>query len=127
VADLLPLLDDEEARSGAARTLAAIGPAAAMAVPALERYIEDPRREHAVLDALWKITRDERYAKLAVPYLLTELAREEVWRRLRSAEALGRLGGAARHAAPDLARLAADENEDEYVRDAAREALAAIG
>jgi hypothetical protein len=110
-------------------------------VPALEPYLDDPwyRGRDAATKALYRITGDTRYRDLAfspdeagprdhwaLPLLIEGLD-DGVWWRRECVEALGRIGPAARIAAPDLARLAADEDEDEYVRDAAREALLKIG
>jgi HEAT repeat protein len=142
VPDLIALLADDELRPSAASTLASIGPAAAPAVEALEPYLEDPSYQgrDAAIRALWILTGDTRYRDLgfspyqvgsddewAVPHLVAGINRKGAWWRRECAAALGRLGAAALPAAADLARLAADENEDEYLRDAAREALVAIG
>lgn len=142
VPDLIALLADDELRPDAARTLASIGPAAAPAVKALEPYVEDPSYQgrDAAIRALWILTGDTRYRDLgfspdevgprddwAVPHLIAGINGKGGWWRRESAAALGRLGAAGKPAAADLARLAADENEDEYVRDAARVALVAIG
>jgi hypothetical protein len=142
VPDLVELLTDDKLRAEAARTLGAIGPAAEAAVPALEPYVDDPWWEgrDAAIQALYRITGDTRYRDLAyrpdevrpgddwaLPFLLKDLdSRSPTWRK-DAVEALGRLGVAARDAVPSLARLATDPKEDEYVRDAAREALQRIG
>jgi hypothetical protein len=139
VPDLVAFLDDETFRAEAADTLGAIGPGAAEAVPALTRYIQDPWTSGrlSVREALWRITGDERYYDLcpaeldegdvwALPRLIAELGDGSPSWRLDVVRALARLGPAARPAAADLARIAADEAEDEYLRDAARDAFEAI-
>jgi len=142
IPELVALLADDGQRAEAAATLGSIGPAAAAAVPALEPYLEDPTYagRDATINALFRITGDTRYRDLqfgptdvqagddwALPRLIEGLSHKSTWWRRECAEALGRLRAAARPAAADLERLATDENEDENVRDAAREALVKVG
>ncbi|MGH3054985.1 MAG: HEAT repeat domain-containing protein, partial [Gaiellaceae bacterium] len=117
----------EQGATAAAETLGRIGPAAAAAVPALSRLLDDPRRyvRRCAVRALGQIGPP---AADAVPALLallqdnTRIERDEDRREI--AQALGGIGPAAAPAVPTLATLV--RNGGEVGADAAK-ALGGIG
>lgn len=111
--------DTHYAQNSAARALGALGPEAVAAVPALVEKLRtkegsDPVAVDAA-EALWNINRDAR----SIPALTKLLAVEDC--RVPAAEALGRIGSAAREAVPALRELT--KNRDGDIRRAATEAL----
>jgi HEAT repeat protein len=129
VQSLAALLSDESpyARRYAAWSLAALGPSAREAVPALLHALKDREvwARHAAACALAQILGAE--AKDAVPVLLEALQdKENTVARSRQmyVEALAGLGPLARETAPALRELLQDENQD--VRKAAGDCLELI-
>jgi HEAT repeat protein len=109
-------------REDAITALGNIGPGAAAAVPFLldlvRRSNEDRGSALAAAESLWKINRDPH----ALPFLIEQLSSNDCL--VGAAEALGRLGPAAREAIPALRQAAG--NLDPAIRKAAAEALVKI-
>ncbi|MEV8592286.1 HEAT repeat domain-containing protein [Streptomyces sp. NPDC052012] len=87
--------------ASAARTLGTLGAAAREAVPVLRGLLDGPCGI-AAAEALWVLEGD---AEAVLPLLLGELTGEAGGSARVAAEALGRMGPAARPAAPGLYRL----------------------
>jgi len=109
------------ARVTAAAALGRCGPAAATAIPALEKTLGDQRREaqRAAALALGNI------GKAAIPALKQALAGTDPYVRKYAARALGDIGKEASGAADDLVRALSDKNAE--VRREAVWSLALIG
>jgi HEAT repeat protein len=114
-----------EVRREAARALGSIGSLAAPAVPALIGALSDER-----YGVRWEVARAlgriGPAAVLAVPALAEALSKGEPGDRRAAADALGLIGPQAEAAIPALEARAEDDDEDYYVRQAAREALERI-
>jgi len=112
---------DQAVRLRALESLAALGPAAAPAIPALGEAIvrEPPRLRRAAALALSKI------GEPAAPFLAEMLGDNRPAVREAAASALGLMGGAARSAVDALARALSDDSP--RVREAAGLALAGLG
>jgi HEAT repeat protein len=110
-----------EVRVVAARGLAAIGPEAHAAVPALARALRDKERQVSLeaATALGRIGKD------AVPELLKALDDGDGSVRHAAAYALGEVGADAASAAPALVRMLAEPNDQ--VRASAAYSLSRIG
>lgn len=150
VAELTPLLkeNDRPLRHAAATSLGSMGPAAESAVPALL----DLLRQGAKFRSDWAQSTKSFKAKprpamdlqeletapvaartlgrigaAAVPALSGMLAEQDREIREHAAEALARVGPAAKGAIPALVTLLQDTKSDDGVRGAAARALAAVG
>jgi len=110
---------DKKVREFAAKSLGEIGPAAKKAVPALIALHSDWSVREAALSALRKM------GLKAVPALIAELKDSNSSARKFAAEALGKIGPAAKEAVPAL--IAALKDSEWNVRDSAEEALEDIG
>ncbi len=121
VPSLIHLLghEDGHVRNHAARALGSIGPDAEAAVPELIEALKsregDTPTAVAAAEALWNINHHAR----AIPALIELLAVEDC--TAGAAEALGRIGPAAKEALPALREAA--KNPDPEVRQAVTEAL----
>lgn len=145
-----------QVRADASQSLGRFGPDAAAAVPTLEKSLADPRFHAYVEASLahWKITGktdlvlkhllDELIkqdvpwdaaagyaelgdaAKSAVPDLERLLSDENTEVALYAAEALGGIGTSAERAIPALQKLAAEDQEDEDLRETAQAAIKKI-
>jgi hypothetical protein len=122
VGELLELLDsdDEEERLRAVKRLAAFGPAAASGAEALTWALQDLSTDvqKAASDALAAIGRE------AVPHLIRALEIDDVDSVTGAANALAKIGPAARAALPHLEKRR--DHGDEGAREAVRRAIRAI-
>lgn len=130
-AELVKLLSDPEPRVAAvaAYALGSIGEGASSAAPQLRKSLEssDPVVRVASAWALVHVsTRPDQVASITIPVLIQGLKNDNAAVRRGSAEALGRLGKAARTAAEPGLREAAKDT-DETVRHAALVALEKLG
>jgi HEAT repeat protein len=123
LARLLRPREDLEVRIVAANSLAAYGPEAKEAVPALAAAVNqgDVEVRLAVLRALSRVGPE---AAAAVPAIIEGLRDTSPQVRAESARVLGRFGPAARSALPALRRAMSDADDD--VRRAASDAVLAI-
>lgn len=127
---IAPLLEDENAqvRYGAAYALGKIGPAAAEAVPNLLAQLTSEDSFYRVISA-WALShvapRKAEVTRAIAPLLVGALRHERPFVRVEAAEALGRLGPAARPAVRELER-AATTDPNERVRKTAAAALEKI-
>lgn len=129
VAELLQRAREDEhpmVRVRAAHASAAIGVRARTCMAVLREAADDgdPNVVRAALDALAQF--DGRDQRRAVALLIECLASELADTRRAAANALARVGPAAGDALPELRALAEDSEEEEAVRLAARDAIAAI-
>ncbi len=120
--------DDSQVRYAAVFALGRIGPPAGAAVPALREGLKD-KDDFFRMTSAWSLARimpgNAQVAELTVPLLLAALEHDRVFVRVEAADALGRLGPAARPAAERLRRVAT-EDENELVQRTAGAALAKI-
>jgi HEAT repeat protein len=113
--------------SAACRSLAAMGPGAKAAVPALRNCLNWGPEDEAMLrwtrleasEAIWRITG----TTLPTLTVASEMLDDEMW-RWKAIDLLAKLGSAALSAVPDLQRLLA--HDDEVVRYDAERALERI-
>ncbi len=117
-----------EVRYAATFALGKVGPSAMPAVPELQRGLDSPDRFLAMASA-WALAcidpENQQTATKSVAVLIEALKAADAMTRLHSAEALGCLGPLARPAATALRQSIQDEND--HVREAAAQALKAIG
>jgi HEAT repeat protein len=121
--------DDREVRGSACYALGKIGPAAAQAVPALQKRLDELEESNKVacVWALLKINpEDEALATMAVPILTGALDAPDELVRAEAAGALGRIGAPA--AQPEVIAELKKLLEDPAaaVREAAAAALKAL-
>jgi HEAT repeat protein len=117
----------EANRASIAFALGKIGPDAAEAQPALDAALKNSDRSLALM-AAWALNQIQPGGEIAaktVPVLIEGLALPVPECRQLAAEALGRLGAAAKAAATALEQATHDEDRD--VRNAAAAALTAVG
>jgi HEAT repeat protein len=127
---LVAALEDSTVLYGAAipqcamAALAAIGPAAQAALPALMRFLEsdDPTTRFEAAGTLIKITGKIR---LYLPVLIEALSSSDIHLRWRAAEALEQIGPPAKAAGPTLIKVLKDKPSN--VRHFAASALGRIG
>jgi HEAT repeat protein len=119
---------DMNVRYAACYALGSIGPAAKSAKAALQRNLASPD-EFLAMDSAWALSRIDpgctESAPKTVPLLVKGLEQPDAMTRLHAVESLGRLGPLAKDAAAALKKALEDDNGD--VREAAAEALKAIG
>jgi HEAT repeat protein/lysophospholipase L1-like esterase len=115
---------DPEQRAAAARSLAALGEAAAPAVPALVTALRD-RDARVRTASAWALGDVGSAAAAAMPALLPLLREDNAFLRAGAAFALGRIGPAAQSVVPVL--IARFDDADGRVRVRARDALETIG
>jgi HEAT repeat protein len=106
-----------------ASALGEIGAVTPAVVPALGRALDDPRIQHSVLGALWKIGPD---AAAAVPALVTALKDDNEAVRQAAAHALQLIGEGAKDSVPALIDALSHDRNGGVRADAAR-TLGAIG
>ncbi|MBN1393718.1 MAG: HEAT repeat domain-containing protein [Pirellulales bacterium] len=120
--------EEEDVRYAACFALGKIGKPAAAVAPELEKLLAD-KDEHLALAAAWALAHVEptsaEIAARSVPLLIAALKNSEPRVRCEAAVALGCLGSLAKDAAPALKEATRDKND--FVRDAADEALDSIG
>jgi HEAT repeat protein len=114
LADTDPLV-----RGVAARSVAAVTPDAAEAVPALMKLFPD-------VDAIRAVSRYGKAGAPAVPRLIELLKHDDSVVRWQSARALGKIGEPAVPAVPELMRLTREDKQPQ-VREHAAEAMGDIG
>jgi len=112
-----------------AYALGRIGPDAVAAVPALEKLLASSE-DNVALAGAWALVQIQpslpELAAKTVPALTAGLSHGLPLVRRGAAEALGRLGPAAKDAAPALKKIVGDEDEEPSVREAAATALHSI-
>jgi len=124
LAVLVRALEEDEAdgRLAAAEALGEMGPAAKPALPALRKRLRgEANMCIAAAAAIWEITGE---ADEALPGFVHALVAPEWSCRMRAAEALGRMGHAAKEAIPALEKTTEDQSES--VRQAAEKALKTV-
>ena len=118
---------DQRVSHSAMYALGRIGAGAAKAAPALRKVMQG--EAHSRLPAVWALVRiqpkDRAMAKAAVPLLVKGLGHEDALVRMECVIALGDIAALARSAAAAVRKATRDENEG--VREAAKDALLKIG
>lgn len=121
---LVEMLDDPDAARSAVPHLARVGPAAAVAIPKLERLQQGCDLEMRMATA-WALYRIDKRATEAVSTFVAALRSENEYTRASCVQALGRMGPDAVSATPELIRSLKDECR--YVRIDAIRAIPKVG
>jgi HEAT repeat protein len=117
--------ENRNVRRLAAEILSNIGPEAKQSVPALVETLEDqdPNVRLWAASALGAIGAE---AELAVPALIEALDEQNPYICVRVVTALGQFGPDAKDALPKLYEIVDAEGQEQFLRDAAREAVGKI-
>ncbi len=121
--------EDIQLKAGATYALGTIGPAAKEALPEIRKNLAS-RDEKLRLVSVWALVHiapeDMQLINAVKPILIAGLGHEEAMVRFEAAQTIGMLGSPLKDAAPQLKKLA-EEDEVPQVREAAAAALQKVG